>query len=94
MRCRRGKGEIRFGKGDDWLEIGGSGMVHPHVLQKLRNRSRRYQGFAFGIGIDRMAMLKYGMPDMRAFFESDLRWLAHYGFRPLDIPTLAGGLGS
>src|SRR5215468_5335790 len=92
IQCRRDKGEIRFGQGDDWLEILGCGMVHPNVLQNCGIDPDRYQGFAWGMGIDRIAMLKYGMHDLRAFFESDVRWLAHYGFRPLDFPTLAGGL--
>ena len=73
---------------------GDSGLRHgaPQRPEKLRARSAQYQGFAWGMGIDRIAMLKYGMPDLRAFFEADVRWLAHYGFRPLDFPTLAGGL--
>jgi phenylalanyl-tRNA synthetase alpha chain len=92
IQCRRDKGEIRFGQGDDWLEILGCGMVHPNVLRNCGIDPDRYQGFAWGMGIDRIAMLKYGMHDLRAFFESDVRWLSHYGFRPLDFPTLAGGL--
>ncbi len=92
IQCRRDKGEIRFGQGDDWLEILGCGMVHPNVLQNCGIDPDRYQGFAWGMGIDRIAMLKYGMHDLRAFFEADIRWLSHYGFRPLDFPTLAGGL--
>ena len=92
IQCSRDKGEIRFGQGDDWLEILGCGMVHPNVLRNCGIDPDRYQGFAWGMGIDRIAMLKYGMHDLRAFFESDVRWLAHYGFRPLDFPTLAGGL--
>jgi phenylalanyl-tRNA synthetase alpha chain len=92
IQCRRGKGEIRFGQGDDWLEILGCGMVHPNVLQNCGIDPDRYQGFAWGMGIDRIAMLKYGMHDLRAFFEADIRWLSNYGFRPLDFPTLAGGL--
>jgi phenylalanyl-tRNA synthetase alpha chain len=67
-------------------------MVHPNVLEACGVDSSRYQGFAWGMGIDRLAMLKYGIPDLRAFFDSDLRWLRHYGFVPLDVPTLAGGL--
>jgi phenylalanyl-tRNA synthetase alpha chain len=93
IQCRRDKGEIRFGEGDDWLEILGCGMVHPTVLRNCGIDPDVYQGFAWGMGIDRIAMLKYGMHDLRAFFEADVRWLAHYGFRPLDFPTLAGGLG-
>jgi phenylalanyl-tRNA synthetase alpha chain len=92
IQCRRDKGEIRFGEGDDWLEILGCGMVHPNVLRNCGLDPDEYQGFAWGMGIDRIAMLKYGMPDLRAFFEADVRWLSHYGFRPLDWPTLAGGL--
>ncbi len=92
IQCRRDKGEIRFGEGDDWLEILGCGMVHPNVLRNCGIDPEVYQGFAWGMGIDRIAMLKYGMHDLRAFFEADVRWLAHYGFRPLDFPTLAGGL--
>ena len=94
IQCRRDKGEIRFGEGDDWLEILGCGMVHPNVLKNCGLDPDEFQGFAWGIGIDRIAMLKYGMPDLRAFFEADVRWLSHYGFRPLDLPTLAGGLSS
>ncbi len=92
IQCRRGDGEIRFGEGDDWLEILGCGMVHPNVLTNCGIDPQVYQGFAWGIGIDRIAMLKYGMPDLRAFFENDVRWLEHYGFRPLDVPSLIGGL--
>jgi len=94
IQCRRDKGEIRFGEGEDWLEILGCGMVHPNVLRNCGLDPDEYQGFAWGMGIDRIAMLKYGMPDLRAFFEADVRWLSHYGFRPLDFPTLAGGLSS
>ena len=93
MRCDRSvPGKISFGTGNDWLELGGSGMVHRKVLENCGIDSTKYQGFAFGFGLDRMAMLKYGMPDIRSFFESDLRWLKHYGFAALDIPTLDGGL--
>src|SRR6187397_2609576 len=92
IQCERDKGEVRFGEGDDWLEILGCGMVHPNVLRNCGLDPDEYQGFAWGLGIDRIAMLKYGMPDLRPFFEADVRWLAHYGFRPLDFPTLAGGL--
>jgi phenylalanyl-tRNA synthetase alpha chain len=84
--------EIKIGEGDQWLEILGCGMVHPNVLRNVGLDPERYQGFAFGLGIDRIAMLKYGMPDLRAFFAGDLRWLKHYGFPPLAIPTLAAGL--
>jgi phenylalanyl-tRNA synthetase alpha chain len=94
IQCRRDKGEIRFGEGEEWMEILGCGMVHPNVLKNCGLDPDAYQGFAWGLGIDRIAMLKYGMPDLRAFFEADVRWLAHYGFRPLDFPTLAGGLSA
>ena len=94
IQCRRDKGEIRFGEGDDWMEILGCGMVHPNVLKNCGLDPDEFQGFAWGMGIDRIAMLKYGMPDLRAFFEADVRWLSHYGFRPLDLPTLAAGLSS
>jgi phenylalanyl-tRNA synthetase alpha chain len=93
MRCDRStQGQIKFGSGNDWLELGGSGMVHPKVLKNCGIDPYRYTGFAFGFGLDRMAMLKYGIPDIRSFFESDLRWLRHYGFAALDIPSLDGGL--
>jgi phenylalanyl-tRNA synthetase alpha chain len=85
-------GQLKIGTGDKWLEILGSGMVHPNVIRAGGLDPDKYQGFAFGMGIDRIAMLKYGIPDLRAFFESDLRWLRHYGFRSLQVPTLAGGL--
>jgi len=94
VQCKRGKDEIRFGEGEDWLEILGCGMVHPNVLKNCGLDPDEYQGFAWGMGIDRIAMLKYGMHDLRAFFEADVRWLNHYGFRPLDFPTLAGGLSA
>ena len=92
IRCSWEGGTLKVGEGDDWLEILGSGMVHPKVLQAAGVDPSIYQGFAFGVGIDRIAMLKYGIPDLRAFFDSDLRWLRHYGFRSLDVPTLHGGL--
>ncbi|MFN4155702.1 MAG: phenylalanine--tRNA ligase subunit alpha [Paracoccaceae bacterium] len=85
-------GQLRIGEGDKWMEILGSGMVHPKVLAAAGVNPDEWQGFAFGLGIDRIAMLKYGIPDLRAFFESDLRWLRHYGFAALDMPDLAGGL--
>jgi len=85
-------GKLIIGHGDKWLEILGSGMVHPAVLQSGGIDPGKYQGFAFGMGLDRIAMLKYGIPDLRAFFEADLRWLRHYGFRALQVPTLVGGL--
>jgi phenylalanyl-tRNA synthetase alpha chain len=92
IRCSWTGGQLRIGEGDDWLEILGSGMVHPNVLRAAGVDPEVWQGFAFGMGIDRIAMLKYGMPDLRAFFESDLRWLRHYGFVPLDVPTLQAGI--
>ena len=92
IRCSWEGGTLKVGEGDDWLEILGSGMVHPKVLEAGNIDPSVYQGFAFGVGIDRIAMLKYGIPDLRAFFDSDLRWLRHYGFAALDTPTLHGGL--
>ena len=92
IRCSWEGGTLKVGEGDDWLEILGSGMVHPKVLQNAGVDPEQWQGFAFGMGIDRIAMLKYGIPDLRAFFDSDLRWLRHYGFAALDVPTLHGGL--
>ncbi|RFP87010.1 phenylalanine--tRNA ligase subunit alpha [Rhodobacteraceae bacterium 63075] len=92
IRCSWDDGALKVGEGDDWLEILGSGMVHPKVLQAGGIDPTQWQGFAFGMGIDRIAMLKYGIPDLRAFFDSDLRWLRHYGFASLDQPTLHGGL--
>ena len=94
IQCRREKNEIRFGEGTDWLEILGCGMVHPNVLRACDIDPEVYQGFAWGMGIDRIAMLKYGMSDLRELFASDTRWLSHYGFKPLDVPTLAGGLST
>ncbi len=92
IRCSWSGGTLKIGEGDDWLEILGSGMVHPKVLAAGNIDPDQWQGFAFGMGIDRIAMLKYGIPDLRAFFDSDLRWLRHYGFASLDVPTLHGGL--
>ena len=89
--CSRRGGTLEIGAGGDWLEILGSGMVHPKVLQNCGIDPAQYQGFAFGMGIERVAMLKYGIPDLRAFYDSDLRWLRHYGFLPLDIPSLVRG---
>jgi phenylalanyl-tRNA synthetase alpha chain len=94
VRCRKLPNEIRIGEGDDWLEILGCGMVHPNVLRNCGLDPDEWQGFAWGMGIDRIAMLKYGMPDLRDLFAADARWLSHYGFRPLDVPSLAGGLSS
>ncbi|WP_374443099.1 phenylalanine--tRNA ligase subunit alpha [Stella sp.] len=90
--CSRQGGQLKIGHGADWLEILGCGMVHPKVLANAGVDPTEYQGFAFGMGIERIAMLKYGIPDLRTFYESDLRWLRHYGFVPLDVPTLSGGL--
>ena len=92
VQCTRTNGELRIGEGDDWMEILGCGMVHPKVLSNAGLDPDIYQGFAFGMGIDRLAMLKYGMPDLRAFFDADLRWLKHYGFSALNIPALARGV--
>ena len=92
IRCSWADGQLKVGEGDDWLEILGSGMVHPKVLAAGGIDASKYQGFAFGMGIDRIAMLKYGIPDLRAFFDSDLRWLRHYGFAALDKPGLVSGL--
>jgi phenylalanyl-tRNA synthetase alpha chain len=89
--CSRQGGELKIGPGGDWLEILGSGMVHPKVLRNCGIDPEEYQGFAFGMGIERVAMLKYGIPDLRTFYESDLRWLKHYGFLPLDIPSPVRG---
>lgn len=87
--CSRKEGKLKLGNYGDWLEIAGSGMVHPNVLRNCGINPEKYQGFAFGTGIERLAMLKYGIPDLRTFFDADLRWLKHYGFVPLDIPNLA-----
>jgi phenylalanyl-tRNA synthetase alpha chain len=89
--CSRAGGELKIGAGGDWLEILGSGMVHPQVLKNCGIDPDEYQGFAFGMGIERVAMLKYGIPDLRTMYDSDLRWLRHYGFLPLDIPSPVRG---
>ena len=94
LRCSWKDGALHVGDGDDWMEILGSGMVHPKVLTAGGIDPDDWQAFAFGMGIDRIAMLKYGVPDLRAFFESDLRWLRHYGFSSLDVPTIRGGLSA
>jgi len=93
VRCDRSGGQIKVGQGRDWLEILGCGMVHPNVLRNCGIDPGRYQGYAFGLGVDRLAMLKYGLPDLRDFFASDTRWLRHYGFSPFLLPNLAPGLG-
>ena len=90
--CSREGGGLTIGAGADWLEILGCGMVNPHVLENCGIDSTKYQGFAFGLGIERAAMLKYGIPDLRTFYDSDIRWLKHYGFVPLDVPNVAEGL--
>lgn len=87
--CSRAGGELKIGEGSDWLEILGCGMVHPNVLRSCGIDPEEYQGFAFGMGVERVAMLKYGIPDLRTFFESDLRWLRHYGFGPMEQPNPA-----
>ena len=92
--CLKTKTELKIGAGTDWLEVLGCGMVHPNVLKAGGIDPEVYQGFAFGLGIDRLAMLKYGIPDLRTFFESDVRWLKHYGFTPLDISSMTGGLSN
>jgi phenylalanyl-tRNA synthetase alpha chain len=91
--CSFKGGELRFGGSENWLEILGCGMVHPNVLRNCGIDPERYQGFAFGMGLERIAMLKYGIPDVRTMVESDLRWVRHYGFVPLDVPSVVGGLG-
>lgn len=84
--------DIKMGENDNWLEVLGCGMVHPNVLKNVKIDPERYQGFAFGMGVERLAMLKYGINDLRKFFEGDKRWLDHYNFQYFDIPSLAGGL--
>ena len=84
--------QLIIGEGEDWLEILGCGMVHPNVLENVKINSNEYQGYAFGMGIERLAMLKYGISDLRTFFDSDLRWNKHYGFSPLNIPSIIGDL--
>ncbi len=92
INCTWEGGQVKIGQGTSWLEILGSGMVHPNVIKAGGLDPQKYQGYAFGMGLDRIAMLKYGIPDLRAFFEADLRWLRHYGFKALNVPTLPGGL--
>ena len=92
--CRRVDGGLEIGAGNDWLEILGSGMVNPKVLKNCGLDPNEVQGFAFGMGVERLAMLKYGIPDLRTFYDSDLRWLKHYGFLPVDVPGLHTGLGT
>ncbi len=92
IQCDRSGGKLTFGDGEDWMEILGSGMVNPKVLENCHIDPTRYQGFAFGLGIERLAMLKYGIPDLRTFFDGDQNWIAHYGFDPLDRPNMVTGL--
>jgi len=92
--CSREGGGLKIGAGDDWLEILGSGMVNPKVLENCGIDPNEYQGFAFGMGLERIAMLKYGIPDLRPFYDSDLRWMRHYGFMPFDPPSIHLGLGA
>ena len=84
--------QLIIGEGDDWLEILGCGMVHPNVLKNVNINPDEYQGYAFGMGIERLAMLKYGISDLRTFFDNDLRWNKHYGFSSINIPSLIGDL--
>ncbi|MFP6689302.1 MAG: phenylalanine--tRNA ligase subunit alpha [Alphaproteobacteria bacterium] len=90
--CAREGGVLRIGEGADWMEILGCGMVNPRVLDMAGVDSSRYRGFAFGLGVERSAMLKYGIPDLRTFYDADARWLRHYGFAAGDVPSLVGGL--
>ncbi|XBQ17137.1 MAG: phenylalanine--tRNA ligase subunit alpha [Oceanicaulis sp.] len=92
VRYERVGDAVKVGSGDKWMEILGCGMVHPNVIRSCGLDPEEYQGFAFGMGVDRLAMLKYGMPDLRPFFEPDARWLSHYGFSPLLQANLATGL--
>lgn len=87
VKCDKSGGKLVLGQGDDWMEILGCGMVHPNVLQSCGIDPNEWQGFAFGMGVERLAMLKFGIPDLRTFFESDVRWLEHYGFSPLETPA-------
>lgn len=92
--CKRGKDALVIGEGSDWLEVAGCGMVHPNVLKNCGLDPAEWQGFAFGCGIERLAMLKYNIPDLRTMFAGDVRWLDHYGFKPLDIPSLIKGVAA
>ena len=89
--CAKSRDEIKIGGGDDWLEIGGCGMVHPNVLKNVGIDPDEYQGFAFGMGVERMTMLKYGTTDIRNFYEGGTRWNDYYGMDPMDVPNLATG---
>ena len=93
VRCDKSGGQIKIGQGSDWLEILGCGMVHPNVIRNCGLDPEKHQGYAWGLGVDRLAMLKYGMPDLRPFFDADTRWLKHYGFSPYLLPGLAQGVG-
>lgn len=93
VRCDRSGGQLRIGQGEDWLEVLGCGMVHPNVIRHCGLDPDEWQGYAFGMGVDRLAGLKYGMPDLRDYFAGDVRWLKHYGFSPYLLPGLAQGLG-
>lgn len=90
--CSRENGEFKIEAGKGWMEVLGCGMVHPNVIKNSGLDPNEYQGFAFGFGVDRFAMLKYGIPDLRSFFDADMRWIKHYGFLPLDVPTVTSGL--
>ena len=92
--CKRGKDALTIGEGSDWLEVAGCGMVHPNVLKNCGLDPNEWQGFAFGCGIERLAMLKYNIPDLRTMFAGDIRWLKHYGFNALDIPSLIKGVAA
>jgi phenylalanyl-tRNA synthetase alpha chain len=92
VQCDRSGGEVKVGQGADWLEVLGCGMVHPNVLRQCGIDPDQWQGFAFGLGVDRLGMLKYGMPDLRDMFASDVRWLSHYGFSAFQAPNAATGL--
>lgn len=92
--CKRGKDALVIGEGSDWLEVAGCGMVHPNVLRNCGLDPDEWQGFAFGCGIERLAMLKYNIPDLRTFFAGDMRWLNHYGFSALDVPSLVKGVSA
>lgn len=92
VKCKKSKEKFIVGEGDDWIELLGCGMVHPNVLKNCNVDPKIYQGYAFGIGIERFAMLKYGMPDIRGFYASDIKWMEHFGFLPIETPSNAEGL--
>ena len=94
IKCSWSDKKLIIGEGDKWMEILGSGMVHPNVLKAAKVDYKKYQGFAFGLGIDRLAMLKYGIPDLRNFFDSDKRWLEHYGFNFYETPSIHSGISN